>query len=165
MGEPAAAGTHARSAYADERAYTRTPAGAPAGVKPELECFDSGHVAGTEALVHMGLLKPPLDFSFILGVTGGMKATARHLAFQAENAPAGSTWKVIGLSREQWRMVAAALSLGGDVRVGLEDNFYLPGGEMATSNGDLVERAVRMARDVGREPATVDQAKEILNIS
>ena len=72
---------------------------------------------------------------------------------------------MIGLSREQWRMVAAALSLGGDVRVGLEDNFYLPGGEMATSNGDLVERAVRMARDVGREPATVDQAKEILNIS
>ncbi len=134
------------------------------GVKPELECFDSGHVAGCEALVDMGLLKPPLDFSFILGVTGGMKATARHLAFQAENAPAGSTWKVIGISREQWRLVAAALSLGGDVRVGLEDNFYLPDGSMASSNGDLVARAARMARDVGREPATVEQAKEILQI-
>ena len=134
------------------------------GVKPELECFDSGHVAGCEALVHMGLLKPPLDFSFILGVTGGMKATARHLAFQAENAPTGSTWKVIGISREQWRLVAAALSLGGDVRVGLEDNFYLPDGSMAASNGDLVARAARMARDVGREPATVEQAKEILKI-
>ena len=135
-----------------------------AGVKPELECFDSGHVAGCEALIHMGLLKPPLDFSFILGVTGGMKATARHLAFQAETAPAGSTWKVIGISREQWRLVAAALSLGGDVRVGLEDNFYLPDGSMATSNGDLVARGARMARDVGREPASVEQAKQLLNI-
>ncbi len=135
-----------------------------AGVKPELECFDSGHVAGCEALIDMGLLKPPIDFSFILGVTGGMKATARHLAFQAQNAPEGSTWKVIGLSREQWRMVAAALSLGGDVRVGLEDNFYLPDGSMASSNGDLVARAARMARDVGREPASVEQAKEILKI-
>ena len=136
-----------------------------AGVKPELECFDSGHVSGTEALVDMGLLKPPLDFSFILGVNGGMKATARHLAFQASNAPAGSTWKVIGISREQWKLVAAALALDGDVRVGLEDNFYLPDGQMAKSNAELVERAARMARDVGREPATPEEARAILGLN
>jgi uncharacterized protein (DUF849 family) len=135
-----------------------------AGVKPELECFDTGHVSGTEALLHMGLLHPPLDFSFILGVTGGLKATARHLAFQAENAPPGSTWKVIAVSKDQWTLVAAALALGGDVRVGLEDNFYLPSGEMARSNGELVDRAARMVRDVGREPATPDEAREILGL-
>ena len=134
------------------------------GVKPELECFDSGHVAGSEVLLEMGALKPPLDFSFILGVVGGMKATAQHLAFQAQNVPAGSTWKVIGLSQEQWLMVAAALSLGGDVRVGLEDNFYLPNGEMARSNGDLVAKAAQMARDVGREPATPEEARRLLGL-
>jgi uncharacterized protein (DUF849 family) len=135
-----------------------------AGVKPELECFDSGHVSGCEALLDMGLLRPPLDFSFILGVTGGMKATARHLAFQAENAPPGSSWKVIGISKEQWLLCAAALALGGDLRVGLEDNFYLPSGEMARSNGELVEQAARMARSVGREPATPAEAAALLGI-
>lgn len=135
-----------------------------AGVKPELECFDTGHVAGTEALLDMGLLRPPLDFSFILGVTGGMKATARHLAFQAQTCPSGSTWKVIAVSREQWVLVCAALSLGGDLRVGLEDNFYLPDGTMATSNGELVARASRMARDVGRYPASPEQARQLLGL-
>ncbi|MCA9673168.1 MAG: 3-keto-5-aminohexanoate cleavage protein [Myxococcales bacterium] len=135
------------------------------GVKPELECFDTGHVASVEPLLDMGVLKTPLDFSFILGVVGGLKATADHLAFQARNVPAGSTWKVIGISREQWRLIAGALSLGGDVRVGLEDNFYLPNGEMARSNGDLVAKAAQMARDCGREPATPDEARELLGIA
>ena len=72
-----------------------------------------------------------------MGVLGGIPATARHLAFQAEQVPAGSRWKVIGISREQWPLAMAALSLGGDVRVGLEDNFYLPDGddgEVATAS-------------------------------
>jgi 3-keto-5-aminohexanoate cleavage enzyme len=135
-----------------------------AGVKPELECFDTGHVASAEPLIDMGLLKPPLDFSLIMGVVGGIKSSARHLAFQAENLPPGSTWKVIGISRDQWMLCAAALSLGGNVRVGLEDNFYLPDGAMARSNGDLVAKAAQMARDVGRTPATVDQARAILGL-
>jgi uncharacterized protein (DUF849 family) len=135
-----------------------------AEVKPELECFDTGHVSSAEPLIDMGLLKPPLDFSLIMGVVGGIKATARHLAFQAENLPPGSTWKVIGISRDQWMLTAAALSLGGHVRVGLEDNFYLPNGEMARSNGDLVAKAAQMARDVGRTPATVDEARALLNL-
>ncbi|HUQ01590.1 MAG TPA: 3-keto-5-aminohexanoate cleavage protein, partial [Kofleriaceae bacterium] len=85
-----------------------------------------------------------------------------HLAFQADNVPAGSRWKVIGISREQWPLAMAALSLGGDVRVGLEDNFYLPDGEMAKSNGELVAAAVNMAKLSGRSVATLDEAKQLL---
>jgi uncharacterized protein (DUF849 family) len=73
-------------------------------------------------------------------------------------------WGVIGISREQWMLVATALTLGGNVRVGLEDNFYLPDGEMARSNGDLVAKARQMAQDVGRRPATVAEAREMLGL-
>lgn len=133
-------------------------------VKPELECFTDAHVFNTEPLVEMGVLRPPLDFSLIMGVLGGTPATTRHLVHQVSNLPRGSTWKVIGISRAQWSLVAAALSMGGGVRVGLEDNFYLPSGEMASSNGQLVETAVRMSRDTGLEPASVDEAKKFLSL-
>jgi len=85
---------------------------------------------------------------------------------QARETPPDSTWEVIGISHEQWRMVGAALALGGNVRVGLEDNFYLDGEgkQMAKSNGDLVAKAVRMARDIGREPATVEEARKLLSL-
>src|SRR6059058_831748 len=137
-----------------------------ANVKPELECFDVGHTNSIWPLIDKGLLKRPLQFSFIMGVLGGIRATAENLALQAREAPEGSTWEVIGISHEQWRMVSAALALGGNVRVGLEDNFYLDakGTQMARSNGELVEKAVRMARDVGREPSTVAEAREILSL-
>jgi len=137
-----------------------------AGVKPELECFDVGHTNSIWPLLDKGLLKEPLQFSFIMGVLGGIRATTENLALQARETPKGSTWEVIGISHEQWRMLAAALSLGGNVRVGLEDNFYLDsaGQQMARSNGELVAKAVRMARDMGREPASVAQAREILSL-
>src|SRR6266481_5199213 len=137
-----------------------------AGVKPELECFDVGHTNSIWPLLDKGLLKRPLQFSFIMGVLGGIRASAENLAAQAREAPEDSTWEVIGISHEQWRMVAAALSLGGNVRVGLEDNFYLDaqGTQMAKSNGELVEKAVRMARDAGREPATVAEARAMLSL-
>jgi 3-keto-5-aminohexanoate cleavage enzyme len=73
-------------------------------------------------------------------------------------------WGVIGISREQWTLVAAALSLGGNVRVGLEDNFYLPDGAMARSNGELVARARRMAEDAGRRLASVEEARALLGL-
>jgi 3-keto-5-aminohexanoate cleavage enzyme len=137
-----------------------------ASVKPELECFDVGHTNSIWPLIDKGLLKRPLQFSFIMGVLGGIRASAENLALQAREAPPDSTWEVIGISHEQWRMVGAALSLGGNVRVGLEDNFYLDsaGKEMAKSNGELVGKAVRMARDMGREPATVDEARRLLTL-
>src|SRR3954452_6444374 len=138
-----------------------------AGVKPELECFDVGHTNSIGPLLDKGLLARPLQFSFIMGVLGGIRATCENLAAQARETPPDSTWEVIGISHEQWRMVAAALALGGNVRVGLEDNFYLDthGKEMARSNGDLVAKAARMARDIGREPATVDQARTLLSLA
>jgi len=82
----------------------------------------------------------------------------------AENVPAGSHWGVIGVSRHQWMLVAAALTLGGSVRVGLEDNFYLPDGEMARSNGELIARARRMTEDVGRRAATVAEARGVMGL-
>jgi uncharacterized protein (DUF849 family) len=133
-----------------------------ANAKPELECFDTGHVASAEVLVDLGLLAAPHHYSFIMGVLGGIPASARHLAFQAQNIPTGSRWKVIGISREQWPLAMAALSLGGDVRVGLEDNFYMPDGSMAGSNGDLVASAVKMVGLAGRSVASVDETKQLL---
>ena len=132
------------------------------GAKPEMECFDVGHTNSHRVLVELGLLEAPYHFSFIMGVLGGIPATARHLAFQAEQVPAGARWKVIGISREQWPLAMAALALGGDVRVGLEDNFYLPSGEMATSNGELVAAAVELVRLSGRSVATVDEVRQLL---
>jgi len=138
-----------------------------AGVKPELECFDTGHTHGIWPLLDMGVLRPPLQFSFIVNVLGGIPPTVESLQLQrkiADDLAPGSEWEVIGISHCQWRMLATALVLGGNVRVGLEDNLYLPGGAMAKSNGDLVEVAARMVRDVGRKVASVDEARRILSL-
>src|SRR2546423_5740071 len=136
------------------------------GIKPEHECFDLGHVGSLEPLVDMGLLEAPLHADFVMGVVGGVPATARNLAAMADNLPAGRHhWGVIGIGREQWMLVAAALTLGGSVRVGLEDNFYLPDGQMARSNGELIAKARQMTEEGGRRPATVSQARELLGIS
>ncbi len=139
-----------------------------AGVKPELECFDTGHTAGIWPLLEMGALKKPLQFSFIVNVLGGIPPTVESLQLQKKIAldmAPGSEWEVIGISHCQWRMLATALVLGGNVRVGLEDHLYLPSGEAAKSNGELVEVAARMVRDTGRKPATVEQAKQILGLA
>ncbi len=135
-----------------------------AGVKPELECFDSGHTQGTWPLIDMGLLKPPLQFSFIVGVLGGIPGEVDSLQLQTKIMPAGSEWECIAISHGHWRMLAAATVLGGNVRTGLEDHLYLPGGARATSNGDMVEVAARIVRDVGRRPATVEEARAILHL-
>jgi 3-keto-5-aminohexanoate cleavage enzyme len=133
-------------------------------VKPEHECFDVGHVGSLAPLVDMGLLEAPLHVSFVMGVVGGVPPTARNVAAMADNLPAGAHWGVIGISRAQWLLVAAALTLGGSIRVGLEDNLYLPDGTMARSNGDLVAKARQMTLDVGRRPATVGEARALLGI-
>lgn len=134
------------------------------GVKPELECFDAGHVGNAYPLLDMGILEGSVQFSLIMGVTGGIQATPRSLVHQAGSLPPDATWQVIGISLAQWPMVAVALSLGGHVRVGLEDNFYVEKGRMARSNAELVEKAVRMARDVGREVAGVEEARRIFRL-
>ncbi len=134
------------------------------GVKPECECFDLGHLESLFPLIDMELLKN-FQVSLIMGVVGGMAATARNLTHVSSVVPPGAQWQVIGISEDQWLLVATALALGGNVRVGLEDNFYLSPGLMGEGNGPLVEKAVRMTRDVGREPATVEEAKIILGLS
>lgn len=135
-----------------------------AGVKPELECFDTGHTQGIGPLLDMGVLKPPLQFSFIVNVLGGIPGHIESLQLQTKIMPAGSEWEVIGISHGQWRMLAVALAMGGNIRCGLEDHLYLPSGEMAKSNGELVEVAARMTRDIGRRPATVEEARRILSL-
>jgi uncharacterized protein (DUF849 family) len=133
------------------------------GIKPECECFDLGHLESIFPLMDMGLLKN-FQVSLVMGVVGGMAATARNLAHVSSLVPPGIAWEVIGISQEQWLLIATALSLGGNIRVGLEDNFYLSPGDMSRGNGPLVEKAVRMTRDIGREPATVEEARAILKV-
>jgi len=133
-----------------------------AGVRPELECFDTGHIANTAPLIDMGVLQPPYQFSLIMGVLGGIPGTTRHLVNQVDTLLSGSHWQVIGIGLSQWALVAAALTMGGNVRVGLEDNFYVEEGRMAKSNAELVEKAAQLAAGVGRDVASVDEARKIL---
>jgi 3-keto-5-aminohexanoate cleavage enzyme len=135
------------------------------GIKPEHECFDLGHVGSLEPLVDMGILKAPLHVDCVMGVIGGIPPKPRNLAAMVENIPAGSHWGVIGISRDQWMLIATALTLGGSIRAGVEDNLYLPDGTMARSNGDLIAKARQMTEDVGRRPATVAEARGLLGIA
>jgi uncharacterized protein (DUF849 family) len=134
------------------------------GIKPEHECFDIGHVGSLGPLIDMGVLHVPLHVDCIMGVVGGIPPSAENLAAMVRNIPEGSHWGVIGISRDQWMLIAAALTLGGSVRAGLEDNLYLPDGRMASSNGELIARARRMAEDVGRRPASVEEARGLLGL-
>jgi uncharacterized protein (DUF849 family) len=135
------------------------------GIRPEHECFDLGHVGSLAPLIEMGRLAPPLQIDFVMGVLGGVPPTARNLAAMVENAPECPLhWAVVGIGRPQWSLAAAALALGGSFRVGLEDNFYLPGGEMASSNGELVASARRLTEGSGRRPASVEEARAMLGL-
>jgi 3-keto-5-aminohexanoate cleavage enzyme len=151
------------------------------GIKPEHECFDLGHIGSLAPLVDMGMLKAPLHIDCVMGVIGGIPPTARNLAAMVDNigeipdpSASGSAganggrkhhWGVIGISRDQWNLIATALTLGGSIRAGVEDNLYLPDGSMARSNGDLIAQARRMTEDVGRRPATVAEARGLLGIA
>ncbi|HET7122077.1 MAG TPA: 3-keto-5-aminohexanoate cleavage protein [Solirubrobacterales bacterium] len=138
------------------------------GIKPEHECFDSGHVANLDPLIDMGLLEPPLQISLVMGVTGGIRPTPRNVTLMSDQIPGGpegpNQWQVIGISRDQWKLLASSLVLGGNVRAGVEDNLYLPNGEMAKSNGELIGKARQMAEDIGRRPASVAEARELLGV-
>ena len=139
------------------------------GIKPEHECFDAGHVANLDPLIDMGLLdRTPLQISLVMGVNGGIRPNARNVAFMSEQIPGGpegeNQWQVIGISRDQWKLLGASLVLGGNVRAGVEDNLYLPNGEMCRSNGDLIAKARQMAEDVGRKVASVAEARELMGV-
>ena len=135
-----------------------------AGTRPEMECFDTGHINNARPLIDMGILQPPFQFSLVMGVLGGIPASTKNLLHQVEQLPDNSFWQVIGIGTKQWPLVAAALTMGGNVRVGLEDNLYLPNGELAKSSAEGVETAVTLANLTGVPIATVAEAREKLQI-
>ena len=133
------------------------------GIKPELEVFDKGMIDIALKVDRKGYFVYPLHFDFVLGVQ--MTATVRDLAFMAGSIPSGSTWTVAGIGRFEFDMAAAAIVMGGHVRVGFEDNLYIQKGVLAKSNGELVEKVVKLASLLGRAIATPNEARQILSIS
>jgi 3-keto-5-aminohexanoate cleavage enzyme len=131
-------------------------------IKPEIEVFDKGMVDYAIKYHKQGYIKAPMHFDFVLGVQ--MAATARDLAFLVDSIPEGSTWTVAGIGKNQFPMATLAIVMGGHVRVGFEDNTYISKGVLAKSNGELVEKVVRIAKELGREIATPNEAREILGL-
>lgn len=148
--------------FADIRTFARTMVSL--GVKPEIEAFDSGMIQNALVLVKEGILEPPLHFDFVLGVPGGMPGTPEALMYMRSILPVGSTWTVAGIGRAELPLAAMAIILGGHVRVGFEDNIYYKRGQLAEDNAQLVARIARLANELGREVATPEEARRILNL-
>lgn len=136
-----------------------------AGVLPELECFDTGHLENALTLSRGESAPHHLHFNFVLGVKGGIPATVRHLQLLADSIPPGATWTVTGIGRHQLEMAFHAIPSGGHVRVGFEDNIYYSRGVLAESNAQLVRRVARLAEEYGRPVAAPDEARRILEIN
>ena len=137
---------------------------AGAGVKPELEVFDSGHIVMAKDLIAEGVLPGPHLFQIVMGVKYGALSTPETLVYLKSILPAACEWAAFGLGRMEFPMVAQSFLLGGHVRVGFEDNVYIRKGELARDNAHLVERAVRIIQDLGGEPASVPEARAILGL-
>lgn len=133
------------------------------GVKPEIECFEPGHIVFSKSLLEAGLLEEPPLFQLCLGIPNASPALPEVMQLMRDLLPAESRWSAFGIGRWQFPMVAASVTLGGNVRVGLEDNLYLGRGEFAT-NGTLVERAVSIIEDLGAEAVAPSRAAEILDL-
>jgi 3-keto-5-aminohexanoate cleavage enzyme len=135
------------------------------GFAVEIEVYDLGHIANILEMVERGVLVPPLHFSIVLGIMGGAAATPANLLRMVELLPQGSTWQVVTVGKYHVRTEVMAMSMGGNVRTGMEDTIYYGKGELVKSNAQLVDRVVRLARDMGREPATVEEARQMLGIA
>ena len=133
-------------------------------VKPELECFEKGMVDTCIRFAKQGIIKTPMHFDFVLGVPGAMGGELRDLLYMVESIPEGSTWTVAGVGRHQLTLNTAAIMLGGHARTGFEDNIYYKKGELAKSNAQLVERVAQLSKELGREVATPDEARIILEL-
>jgi uncharacterized protein (DUF849 family) len=134
------------------------------GVKPELEIYDTGQLEMCLRLRDDGLLDPPLQFSLVLGVRGGMTATPENLLLMAGRLPEDAIWQVIAIGSANLRLTAHGLALGGNARAGLEDALHVRKGELAEGNAPLVERAARLARDLDQHLATPAEARERLQL-
>lgn len=134
-------------------------------IKPEYECFEMGHLDTVLNMAKKGQVPGvPMQFNFVLGVPGCTPATVQNLSWLVNAIPAGSTWTATGIGRHAFSLAAAAIVMDGNVRVGFEDNLYLERGVLAKSNGELVAKVVRLAKELGREVATSAEAREILNL-
>ncbi|MFA5642093.1 MAG: 3-keto-5-aminohexanoate cleavage protein [Bacteroidales bacterium] len=134
------------------------------GIKPELEVFDKSMIDMALRLHKKGFITNPMHFDFVMGVNGGITGELRDFVFLRGSIPAGSTYTVAGVGRFEFPLAAAAIIDGGHVRVGFEDNVYLSKGVLAKSNGELVEKVVRIAKEFGREIATPAEARKILGL-
>jgi len=134
------------------------------GIRPELEVYDFGHVPLCLDLVKQGLVEGPLQFSFVMGVRGGMPGDPALLPTLVSMLPEDAIWQAIGIGRTQLPLSFAALALGGNVRVGYEDNVYFRKGELAQSNAQFVRRAVELVHAAGREVASPDYVRERLGV-
>lgn len=133
-------------------------------VKPEIEVFETGMINNALYLQKKGYIQAPLHFDFVLGAPGAMPGSIKNLLFLSESIPQGSTWSVAGIGKQEIPLSTAAILLGGHVRVGLEDNLFMPDGSPA-SNPLLVQKIVRIARELGRGIATPDEARSILSLN
>ncbi len=135
------------------------------GIKPEYECFEMGHLDTILTMARKGEVPgAPMQFNFVLGVPGCTPATVDNLAWLVKNIPSGSTWTATGIGRHAFTLAAAAIVMGGNVRVGFEDNLNLAKGVPAKSNGELVAKVVRLANELGRGIATSAEARAILGL-
>ncbi|MHA1671745.1 MAG: 3-keto-5-aminohexanoate cleavage protein [Promethearchaeota archaeon] len=134
------------------------------GIKPELECFDKSHIDMALHQYAKGVIKSPMHFNLVFGVNGGITATPRDLVFLIESLPTESTYTVTGIGRHQFPVATMGILYGGHVRVGLEDNLFISKGKLAESNGQLVEKVVRISKELGREIASPKDSRQILNL-
>jgi 3-keto-5-aminohexanoate cleavage enzyme len=134
------------------------------GMAIECECYDISHIENIKELVRRGALKEPVHYSLVLSVKGGIPTTPKLISTMIDSIPEGSKWQVITISKFQLPSTIIAMCQGANVRTGLEDSIYYKKGELAKSNAQLVERMVRIARELGREIATVDEAVEMLGV-
>lgn len=135
------------------------------GVKPEIECYDVGMINNAKFLTELGHIESPPYFQLVLGVLGQIPATVDNLIHMARSIPEGAPWSACAVGLDEFRITTMAMIMGGHVRVGFEDNIYLSKGVPAKSNAELVEKAVRIARELGREIATPAEARKILHLS
>jgi len=139
---------------------------AESGALPEFECFDVGIVRCVEMYARSGLYRGHPDVNFVMGVESGMPADPALLPILTGLLPAGATWQVTAIGRaEIWPLHRRTAELGGNLRTGLEDTFYLPDGRKATSNGELIDALVKLARESGRECASPAEARTLLHLS
>lgn len=133
-------------------------------VKPEVEVFDKSMIDTAKRMIKKGFIKEPVHFSFVMGVNGGISGELRDFIFLKDSIPNNSTFSVAGIGKYEFSLAVASIISGGHVRVGFEDNIYIEKGKLAASNGELVEKVVRVARELGREIATPDEARKILGL-